>query len=183
MGMFDIFSDDKKKHEKAYGRGVNDSQNASVYDKALHGLDDFIGDFCGKGTKEHQSYEAGYHSGEKRRSRKISVSGSGTENFGTEMLFKLGIVVLLFFGGLAITKRPVTSPRSNVSGTVRQINANELNLRSGPGKDYPILRVFTRGEELVSFDELQKADGYIWVRVQTLNGQTQGWIVRKYLSQ
>lgn len=54
-----------------------------------------------------------------------------------------------------------------------QVTASALNLRSGPGTDYPVRDVLPRGTHVDSI-----ADGWVYVQV----GGRQGWVSSQYLS-
>ena len=187
MGVFDIFSDHKT-HEKAYGRGVKNAQNADMFDKMEHALSDLIGDFLPKGSTESQSYEAGYHSEEaqrKKRSTTVVNLSSSSESKPVSLIgwcIAIAVGCSIIYGIVYLSSVRGRAPKSQLTGTIQRINGNELNLRSGPGTTYPIVRVFRRGEEIVSFRQEHTADGYVWVQAATLDGQKKGWIVQKYLS-
>lgn len=66
-------------------------------------------------------------------------------------------------------------------GTMRKINANQLNLRSGPGKNHPVIKVFGRNESIVTVGDPQNINGELWIQASTPDGRTRGWIARKFL--
>ena len=185
MGFFDFTTDRERKrqHERAFGKGVKDFQNADWADKVFHGFGDGLNDVFGKGSKHHQSYEAGYHSGKKRRRSTISVTGSSESGaYGTFCLvLVVGLVILLIVGAVQIELRRRSS-FNPANGRMTHITANEPNLRAGPGTKYQIIRTLTKGDKVISFKDEQKADGHVWIRAATPDGQAQGWIVRKYVS-
>ncbi len=112
-----------------------------------------------------------------------SLRFSGWVRFNNcRIVFEIEGLSFCFFSYLR--KATTTSLRFNPAiGTVRQITANELNLRAGPGTKYQIVRIFNKGEKIVTFEDKKEVDGYVWIRATTPDGQSQGWIVRKYLSQ
>jgi hypothetical protein len=67
-------------------------------------------------------------------------------------------------------------------GTMRAVNANQLNMRSGAGQTYPIVRVFTRNERIVTIGDSQNVNGEQWIQASTPDGQIRGWVIRKFLS-
>lgn len=66
-------------------------------------------------------------------------------------------------------------------GTMRKIKANQLNLRSGPGKNHPVVKVFTRNESIVTVGDPQNINGELWIQASTPDGRTRGWIARRFL--
>jgi hypothetical protein len=71
---------------------------------------------------------------------------------------------------------PTATPIPPGSGTDAQVTSRGLNLRSGPGAAYAILRSLTRGETLAVIG--QSSDAY-WLYVRTSDGLL-GWVARPY---
>lgn len=67
-------------------------------------------------------------------------------------------------------------------GTMRAVNANQLNMRSGAGQTYPVVRVFARNERIVTIGDPQNVNGEQWIQASTPDGQTRGWVIRKFLT-
>ena len=67
-------------------------------------------------------------------------------------------------------------------GTMRSVTAVQLNMRSGPGTQYPVVRVFKQNERIVTIGESQNVNGEQWIQASTPDGQTRGWITRKFLA-
>lgn len=67
-------------------------------------------------------------------------------------------------------------------GTMRAVNASQLNMRSGAGQTYPVVRVFTRNERIVTIGDPQNVNGEQWIQASTPDGQTRGWVIRKFLT-
>lgn len=58
-----------------------------------------------------------------------------------------------------------------------RVTASGLNLRNGPGTQYPVLRVLTRHTALIPLVECM-AD---WLQVETFTGQS-GWVARSHVT-
>lgn len=61
------------------------------------------------------------------------------------------------------------------------VNTLELNIRSNPGANSPIVGKFKKGARLAFTGEPVNIDGGLWIRVSTDDGKIQGWANRKYL--
>jgi len=57
-----------------------------------------------------------------------------------------------------------------------RVTASALELRAGPGTDYPVVQRLAHGTELVE----KSTQG--WVAVETLDGKHAGWVASRYLS-
>lgn len=55
---------------------------------------------------------------------------------------------------------------------IRTVSGNRVNVRGGPGTDFGIVARLVRGEEV----KILQDDGNGWVRFETLNGDTGGWM-------
>ena len=66
-------------------------------------------------------------------------------------------------------------------GEYRSISADDVNLRSGPGRSYSSLGKLYEGH-LVEFIEQRSQGNETWFRVYTTKGQ-EGWVLRKYVRQ
>lgn len=87
-------------------------------------------------------------------------------------------IMLLFVLGLLLG--PII-PEVQVyarEGEVAIVAVPALNLRSGPGLDYRILRILPQGEQLSVLD---LSDDELWAEVQ-LENSTQGWVYNQYIS-
>jgi hypothetical protein len=109
----------------------------------------------------------------------------------TVLLFLLGVPVTLYIGsGLTkLIKRDTTAPQvvnnstqSRIVGTMREVNTTNLNMRSGPGANYSVVAVFPKKARIVSYGETRMVDGELWTQASTPDGQTRGWVNRKFLS-
>ena len=127
----------------------------------------------------------------RRSSTYSSSSGSGSTNRGCLIgcIVLIAVVVLVFIISVVVlinvsstTSQKHSPTQAQTVGTMRAINANELNLRSGPGRNYPAVRVFTRHERIVTIGDPQVVNGEQWIQASTPDGQTRGWIARKFLS-
>jgi hypothetical protein len=67
-------------------------------------------------------------------------------------------------------------------GTMREVNTINLNMRSGPGTNYPVVDTFPKGSRIVSYGETRMVEGQLWTQASTPNGQIRGWVNRKHLS-
>jgi uncharacterized protein YraI len=64
---------------------------------------------------------------------------------------------------------------------MREVRAIQLNMRSGPGKQYSVIKVFTQNERIITIGEPQNTDGELWIQASTPDGQSRGWVTRKFL--
>jgi hypothetical protein len=100
-------------------------------------------------------------------------------------LVALVISILIFasMNGNHGTASQQSSPRQDQTvGTISSVKAIQLNMRSGPGSKYPMVKVFSQNERIVSIGEPQNVNGDMWVQASTPDGQTRGWVNRKFLS-
>ncbi|MDQ2809770.1 MAG: SH3 domain-containing protein [Chloroflexota bacterium] len=70
-----------------------------------------------------------------------------------------------------------TSPSSHP--TVMFVDAEALNMREGPGTDYPIVEKLFQDYEVTLLNEEQVVDGSLWVKV-SINEEV-GWVNKKFL--
>jgi len=123
--------------------------------------------------------------------------GLSGETISAIWRYALLVGVILFIGGViwffVQLNLEQTSPgfqqnkypnngSSQIVGTTRAVTAPQLNMRSGPGPNYPVVRVFNRNEIVVSVGEPTNTNGELWIRTATRDGQVWGWTNRKYLS-
>jgi uncharacterized protein YgiM (DUF1202 family) len=95
-----------------------------------------------------------------------------SQKFAHRSLILLLLTTLLFS---AFTPMIQASARESESAVV---TVPGLNLRSGPGLDYEILRVLPRGEEMTVLD-LSK--DRLWTRVSLAEGM-EGWVYTQFIS-
>ena len=93
----------------------------------------------------------------------------------------VAVIVGLNSGGSRRDSRHPASQGQTV-GTMREVKANQLNMRSGPGQNYSVVKVFTRNERIVTVGESQTNGGQEWIYASTPDGQTRGWVTRKFLA-
>jgi hypothetical protein len=123
--------------------------------------------------------------------RTAGVSGSSTNASGDVGGFVFVTLAVLVVGGVIaffiklnveIPARERAMFQSSGSVPGRRVNANELYLRSGPGLNYSIVRVFHRGDVVVVIGGVQNADGIQWINVTTADRAASGWLSAKFLS-
>jgi hypothetical protein len=109
----------------------------------------------------------------------------------TILIFLLGVPITIYIGsGLTkLIRRDTTAPQvvnnstqSRIVGTMREVNTTNLNMRSGPGSNYSVVSVFPKKARIVSYGETRMVDGELWTQASTPDGQTRGWVNRKFLS-
>jgi len=107
-----------------------------------------------------------------------------------------GCLIVIAIGGVALIVaviaimsgyNPAAPPQSaptqgQTIGTMRAVTAIQLNMRSGPGTQYPVVKVFKQNERIVTIGEPQNLNGELWIQASTPDGQTRGWTTRKFLS-
>ncbi len=75
---------------------------------------------------------------------------------------------------------PVAAPApAPVPPPVFYVNASRLNLRAGPGMDFPKLMSLERNEPL---EKLTETDDRDWAQVRVQRDGTLGWVATRYLS-
>jgi hypothetical protein len=104
----------------------------------------------------------------------------------------IGIVVIVLFvviwfvatmsGNHVAPPQQSTSSQGKTVGTMRGVIAIQLNMRSGSGTQYPVVRVFKQNERIVTIGEPQTVNGEQWIQASTPDGQTRGWVNRKLLN-
>jgi hypothetical protein len=60
-----------------------------------------------------------------------------------------------------------------------QVVAERLNLRAGPGTNYPVLATLRRGDEVEPLGETTGSGADVWIRVRS--GTQEGWVFRAFL--
>lgn len=70
-------------------------------------------------------------------------------------------------------------PAPTISTQVAYVNSINLNLRSGPGVRYSVLKVLPQGTQVLVFDDRRYADHATWVRVKV--GSQEGWVNQEHL--
>ncbi len=121
-----------------------------------------------------------------------STSYSGyvpTEKQDRGCLIAIGIVVAIvsvlaissLIGNRGRSTQQPAEQTQNV-GTMREVRAIQLNMRSGPGKQYSVVRLFKQNERIVTIGESQNVNGELWIQALTPDGQTRGWVNLKFLS-
>jgi DNA-binding NarL/FixJ family response regulator len=121
----------------------------------------------------------------------VSKGSSTTESKGESngIGCVLAVVVVLAVGGLLVwavkneEAKHISSPQQSASapsgssvGTMRAVRPLQLNMRSRPGKQYSVVRVFKQNERIVTIGEPQNVDGELWIQAATPDGQTRGWV-------
>lgn len=58
---------------------------------------------------------------------------------------------------------------------ILKVRRGEVNIRSGPGKEYPIIAIMIRGDELLNLYEKKKdTHGKTWMKVRAVDQN--GWV-------
>ncbi len=65
-----------------------------------------------------------------------------------------------------------SAPQTAAATDIRTVSGNRVNVRGGPGTDFGIVARLVRGDEV----KVLQDDGNGWVRFETLNGETDGWM-------
>ena len=117
--------------------------------------------------------------------------GSGSSSSGCLAPLILAVVVIggIYFGLGWISSQmnnergeSNSTGRNNTVGTLKRVNTINLNMRSGPGEEYPIVKVFPQDSRIVSYGETRQVGKTTWTQASTDNGQIRGWVNSKYLS-
>ncbi len=78
-------------------------------------------------------------------------------------------------GGGSITPPPFPTPPAT-TGQTASVNTNYLNMRAGPGMEYDVIMVLSRGTVV----ELTGQQNSYWVFIKAPDGRL-GWVSRRYL--
>lgn len=210
MGIFS--ESDSERAVREHTEGQRDGSKASNLDKVVHnfsggqseaynagwrnGVDNAVSE---SGSQEEESpspysSETSSRSTSRREPRSNSSSGSnGTSTSSPPTT--LGCIAMLVVGGLAIWGLNWISKSGleryyelkNMQSqqevwTMREVSATELNVRSGPGTDSPVVGKFRRGARLATTGEPVKVDNQSWIRVSTDDRKTQGWANQKFIN-
>ena len=90
------------------------------------------------------------------------------------ILLLAGFVVAYLINGLrGDAPAPAPPPRAGY------VNAARLNLREGPGTDYPVRVILIENTQVTYLNESREVGGSTWVKVQV--GAQDGWVDQKYL--
>jgi hypothetical protein len=190
----------EEQHEKAYGDGVKDAQNEGWLDKAAHGIGD-IAVPPEVGSSQSQSYEAGYHSGKTSEENVIpdisptDSSPSRPSGKYDDVLLIAVLAMLIVITGIVLAFVRMNSEltegtpnqRKTAStagvGVVREVNAANVNIRSGPGINYAVVSVIPKGSRLIEIKGVsqQSADASTWIKVTTPNQEYEGWVNQKFI--
>ncbi|MEA2206516.1 MAG: hypothetical protein QOE77_3292 [Blastocatellia bacterium] len=73
MGVFDIFENKKRTHEKAYGRGASDGSKSRWFADVVHDFKHGQPLF-GKRNTYDKSHDAGYHEGRRGKRQRERAS-------------------------------------------------------------------------------------------------------------
>jgi hypothetical protein len=105
-------------------------------------------------------------------------------------LFLLGAAATIYVGSglINLVRRNSTatlvsnSGQAGTVGTMREVNTINLNMRSGPGANYPVIATFPKQSRIVSYGETRNVDAEVWTQASTPDGRIRGWVNRKFLS-
>lgn len=148
------------------------------------------------GSSSGSPHSTAYYSAGASHAASSSYSTSSGRGVGAIVgvicLVLLGGVALLLIGGIAFfnylnprggPESARQSPTAKV-GTVREV-ITQLNVRSGPGTEYPVVTVFPKCSRIVEIkgEPYQRAaDGGTWMRVASPDGQQEGWANQKFVN-
>lgn len=66
------------------------------------------------------------------------------------------------------------------SHEVLYVNAQELNVRSGPGTEYGVLTKLSQGKSVLALERSESQDQGLWVKIRT--GALEGWVNNKHVT-
>lgn len=169
---------------KSYEAGWHDQENGKVAREGNNSSSN------GAASTSSTSY-GGSYGGSSSSDVGSSISGAIGKGFGIVVaLVVVGLVVgviwLFVAWNIEInanSRRGATTPPppGKIIGTMRETNTIKLNMRSGPGASYPVVKTFVQGERIVSIGQPQDVSGEVWIRAATPDGQVMGWVNRKYI--
>lgn len=73
---------------------------------------------------------------------------------------------------------PTLTQEPRVSGEIRQVAGNRVNMRSGPGTNYGVLVTLTRGTDV----EVLEVDANGWARLRSIGTGQEGWMAERLLT-
>lgn len=62
-----------------------------------------------------------------------------------------------------------------------RVNTTELNIRSSPGVNTPVIAKFRKGDMVYFEEKTVEVNGGVWVTIVSQNGNIRGWANRKYI--
>ena len=77
-----------------------------------------------------------------------------------------------------LTTQPIVEQRD--SHEVLYVNAQELNVRSGPGTEYGVLTKLSQGKSVLALERSESQDQGLWVKIRT--GALEGWVNHKHVT-
>lgn len=86
---------------------------------------------------------------------------------------------ILFYGMLLLIFIVVDVRNAFAEGNYYRITSENLNMRSGPGTTYSVIKRLTRNENVQKLGQQKLSDGSLWFKIQT-SQQKIGWINSKY---
>lgn len=73
-------------------------------------------------------------------------------------------------------------PVGFAAGAEVTVATDRLNVRTGPGLGYPVVRTLSRGDAFFTGSERVPADGFTWSTMNVPDGSAIGWVADQYLS-
>lgn len=176
----------------AYEKGYEGDELELCYE-CEHVIENCV---CEKGSSSNESYSDSSSISDNYESSGGSDSSSGYAGSSSSSSTSSGgcivplIIVIVVIGGVIwLGKSGLDRYRETKRWgqnqevwTMMGVNANQLNVRSGPGTDSPVVAKFGRGARLAMTGEPVMHGNERWVRVSTDDGKVQGWAVLKFLS-
>jgi len=129
------------------------------------------------GSSYSSNGSAGYAS---RGSSSASSSSASSPTRVAALLF--GVFLLVGFAVLIGNRNSPTFVRPTPTQPLGNayINTTKLNVRRGPGVEYPVLARFSKGDFVECIERSQNQKGDFWMHIR--NGSRDGWVNEKYLS-
>lgn len=73
---------------------------------------------------------------------------------------------------------PEPTVAAALSGTLRQVAGNRVNMRSGPGTNFSVLTTLTRGTDV----EVLEVNANGWARLRQVSSGQEGWMAERLLT-
>ncbi|MGH8710686.1 MAG: SH3 domain-containing protein, partial [Burkholderiales bacterium] len=92
----------------------------------------------------------------------------------------LAILAVICLGlGIYFVGGRQTANSSSRSENIGRVSTENLNLRSNPGTNQPVIMQLPQGTKVIILNESQNIGGTSWVKVRV--GQQEGWVNQKHI--
>jgi uncharacterized protein YgiM (DUF1202 family) len=108
----------------------------------------------------------------------VNRARSGFYMTWRELFLILIILTLIYFFYIHAGERGFDLTK--LTNRTMIVKVSDLNLRTGPGTNYPVIKRLAKGSRVIYLNEYRNVNGAIWAKVRG-NGND-GWVDRNHLS-